>query len=163
MPDWKILILLALCLPAACRRDSPEAAAGAAPAARQAATDACIGRELLARAQENLATLAGMQGIEDAAIVSAESLPPGPMRASFEYAGVYHHHAVIRHAQFAYADSAQNHARTPADSARYAQRAAALQIAPPEAGTVEANVAQAYARDYTAIRNDEDHPCNWNV
>lgn len=128
-----------------------------------AVRDACISRELYARAEENHATLAELHGIEDPGIDPAEALPPGPMRAAYAYAQVYRDHAELRRASFAHVDSALNHVRSPADSTRHMQAAASL--APPRAepGTIEGNVADAYARDHLSLREDADHRCNWDI
>ncbi|CAN5768283.1 hypothetical protein BH20GEM3_BH20GEM3_09810 [soil metagenome] len=60
----------------------------------------------------------------------------------------------------AYVDSAINHARARGDSARYARSAVQYAPSPPESGTLEANVAGAFARDLAIVRADTTHPCN---
>ncbi|HEV2130532.1 MAG TPA: hypothetical protein VGR27_05495 [Longimicrobiaceae bacterium] len=160
---YRIVAALSLLLIAACT----EQGAGISPEVvrmREDATrDACISRELYTRAEESYTTLAELHGIEDPEVDPAEVLPPEAVRAAYTYAQVYHQHAELRRAAFAHVDSAFNHVRSAADSTRHIQAATNLAPRRPEAGTIEANVATAYARDHAAIRQDGDHRCNWDL
>ncbi len=160
---YRILAALALLLLTACTEEREGPSPEVVRMREDAARDACISRELYARAEESFTTLAELHGIEDPAVDPAEVLPPGAVRAAYLYAQVYRHHAELRRAAFAHLDSAFNHVRSPADSLRHLQAAANLAPPPPEPGTLEANVTTAYARDHTAIRQDADHRCNWDI
>lgn len=120
-----------------------------------AARGACIGRELLANAEESLEALRTFQ--------ADEAVELGFAGAAVEFARAYQAHAQLRAAELAYADSALNHARTSADSLRYEQTASAFLPRAPQAGTLEGNVAAAWLRDFATIGADEDHRCNWDL
>lgn len=112
---------------------------------REAARGACIGRQLLGRAEQNLNTLAPL-GTAGVAV----------------YARVYHEHAQLRASALAQADSAANYSPEPGDSARHAEAAARFAVRAPEAGSVEANAAAQYNREFAQMYADADHPCNWD-
>lgn len=115
---------------------------------RTAARTACIARELHQRAESNLETLA--------------SLPTGAAReATLRFQEGYARYAELVAFAAALRDSAASHSRTPADSARYIERATALRLRTPEPETLEANVRDAYRRDVDRLASDPDHPCNW--
>ncbi|HEX2092073.1 MAG TPA: hypothetical protein VHG28_06705 [Longimicrobiaceae bacterium] len=135
---------------AACARDREQE--GAREETRAAAArNACIGEELLIRARTNLASLD--------TLAAASGGPRGPMRAALEYARAYHDHARLRASFLAYTDSAVS-ARTPGDSTRYMQRAEGFRLGAPEAGTLEGNVAEEYARNFAGTLATPAHYCN---
>ncbi|HEV2149310.1 MAG TPA: hypothetical protein VGR37_18045 [Longimicrobiaceae bacterium] len=116
-----------------------------------ASRNACVAEELAIRARENLAsldTIAAMGGGVE-----------GPMRAAYTYAQVYRNLAELRHSSMAYVDSALG-APTPADSARYMQRAAQFSVRAPEPETVDANVAAEWRRNFATTRGNPEHYCN---
>ncbi|HEX7239839.1 MAG TPA: hypothetical protein VF263_06210 [Longimicrobiaceae bacterium] len=147
----RTLGLLALfpALLAGCARDKEEDAERR-ELRTAAARNACVAEELLIRARENLATMApsGQGGAAGSAL-----------RAAYEYAQVYGSHAQLRMGMMANMDSALS-ARTAADSARYMKRAEGFDLRPPEPGTLDANVANAYARDFAQARANPGHYCN---
>lgn len=162
MPKWKVVGTGVLLIISACRTEPAGVPPEVAQARFEAARDACISAEILSLAQENLSTLAQMHGLDDPG-ADPQDLPPGPASAAYQYARIYDHHAELRHAAYAHADSALNRSRTPADSARHTRILAGLAVSPPVPGSIEANVAAAYSQVHAAIQNDEDHPCNWDV
>jgi hypothetical protein len=137
----------------ACEATPPPPAAQT-ETARAAARDACISRELNMRADESVVALEEFETEALSAI--------GPAQAALEFARALQQHAMLRHAATAHADSALNHARTPADSTRYMQAAESFLPRSPDPGTLEHNVVAAWLRDYATIRADEDHRCNWD-
>jgi hypothetical protein len=147
---WLVLLPLAACDPRPLG-DPPEVVEARVDAAR----GACIGRELLAGAEESLDALRAFQ--------AEETVDLGITHAAMEFARAYHAHAQLRATELAYADSAVNHARSSADSLRYEQAASAFLPRAPEPGTLEGNVADAWLRDFTTIGADEDHRCNWDI
>jgi hypothetical protein len=149
-------VLLLASLAAGCERE-PRAAAPAerSPAQENAAREACIARTLATNAQESLDALQAFEGVEGPAL--------GTAGAVLQWARAYDQHAQLHHSALAHADSALNHARTPADSARYMQTGQAFLPRRPEAGTVEENIAAAWFRDFATIHENADHPCNWDV
>jgi HPt (histidine-containing phosphotransfer) domain-containing protein len=146
---------LLLLLLAACPR--PDAAPRVdAEEARAAARMACATSHLLARAQEDLETLAGAL---PEAPDGAATRTTGPA-AVLAFSRAYQQHAELSAARFAHVDSALNAARTLEDSARYDERARAFRISRPEQETLEGNVATAYQRNLEALLTDPEHPCN---
>jgi hypothetical protein len=139
-----VLLLLAACAP---ERGNPERQA----ARRATARDACVAEELLIDAREKLTVMQPLAG--------AEVDPRSPMGAARTYARTYHDYAQLRAGSLAYADSALS-AKTPADSARFAQFGAKYAVGPAAPGTVEANVAAEYARNFQAIASNPSHYCN---
>jgi hypothetical protein len=140
-------VLLGACDPRSVRAVDTEVAAARAEIAR----NACIAAALTQRAHDNLETLQSFVGDGF----------DGTPAAALQFARAYAHHAELRQAVAARVDSAVNHARSPADSARHADAAIRFIPAPPEPGTLEDNVATAYNRDFRTVRADEDHRCNW--
>lgn len=138
---------------AACARD-----AGESPERREArvaaARNACVAEELTIRARENLANL-------DTLAAAGGGVAAG-IRAVYEFAAVYRNFAENRSSALAYVDSATS-ARTPADSARYARRAAQFVVRPAEPGTVDGNVAEEWQRSFTRTRSNPQHYCNTSV
>lgn len=118
---------------------SPERTA----ARREAARSACVAEELVIRARETATEM--------------EQVAPGT--GPYAFAAAYRDYAELRFAAAAYADSASR-AETPADSARYAARAVDFTPGRPSRETLEANIAQAYARDGIEILANPVHPCN---
>jgi hypothetical protein len=112
---------------------------------RMAARQACIAQRLALRAEDELQTLQQMM------------VASGPL--GFQQA--YAQHADLRLSAYAQLDSALNHARSPEDSLRHMERAAAYEIRRPEPGSVEENVIVSYERNLAAVLGDADHPCNW--
>jgi multidrug efflux pump subunit AcrA (membrane-fusion protein) len=153
--------LLLLALLGACG-DQERVAAEAGITSRGPARAACITRLLAERARTDLAALdsvlPGRSSEDPVARIQLQAA-----RAAYEYARAYEQLAGLRASAAAYVDSAVNYSRTPADSARYAQLASGFRIRAPEPGTLEANVAEAYARSFVALANDEDHRCNWDT
>lgn len=143
-----LLLLLPLAAPA-CGRDGEDPMRRTARHA--AARDACIAEDLALTGREqvaNLDTLAARSG-------GAQ----GPMAGIYAYAQAYRDYAELRGQAFAYMDSALS-ARTPADSTRYAKKAETFMARPPAPRTVEANVAEEYAREFAARLNNPGHYCN---
>ncbi|MDP9349073.1 MAG: hypothetical protein M3P24_08030 [Gemmatimonadota bacterium] len=137
----RLLFLLPLFL-AACgaEREDPERREARLAAARAA----CIGEELLIGAREKLEVMEALAASGG-----------GP----YVYAKAYHDFAQLRAGELAYADSALS-ADTPADSARYAERAARFASSAPTPGTVERNVAEEYARSFQVVATTPAHYCN---
>ncbi len=153
--------LLALFLAAPLTACGDEGAAGTIPEAvvqqrTMAFRQACAAKEIEATAEENLALL------ESVTLSSGEEGLAATHSAATGFARGYHRHAELRYALFAMIDSAFNHARTPADSVRFEERANAFSVRSPSPGTVEANVMESYETDLVQILADADHPCNWN-
>lgn len=147
-------VLLALpALLAACGGD-----AGESPERREArvaaARNSCVAEELTIRARENLANL-------DTLAAASGGVAAG-MRAVYEYATVYRGFAENRSSALALVDSATS-ARTPADSTRYAQKAAQFVVRPAEPGTLEGNVAEEWQRSFNTARSNPAHFCNTSV
>lgn len=141
----RTLLVLAL-LVAGCDREpapSAEEIARRDVARRGTALEACIAEELALRARETVADL--------------ERFAPGT--GPYQFAAVYRDRAELRLLAAALADSAAN-AGSAADSARLARRSAEFAPPRPSGGTVEANVAESYARDAARIRSTPAHPCN---
>jgi hypothetical protein len=147
-------VLLALpALLAACGGDpgeSPERREARVAAAR----NACVAEELTVRARENQANL-------DTLAAASGGIGPG-MRAIYEYAVVYRNFAELRSSGLAYVDSAVS-ARTPADSTRYAQKAAQFVVRRAEPGTLDGNVAEEWQRSFNTARANPAHFCNTSV
>lgn len=157
MKRLPLLVLLVL-LPA-CDRGPGETPPEVQAERRQAARQACIAHELVRRAQDQFQTLQASLPQGDAGADAGWTAG----RAATEYARAYLQHAELRAAAYAQVDSAVNASRRQADSLRHAQAAERFAIRMPEAGTLEANVLQAYERDFVEIRSDADHPCNWDL
>lgn len=84
----------------------------------------------------------------------------GTAAAVQQYARAYSEFAELRATATAYVDSALNYAGEPEDSVRYVELANRYVPNPPEAGTLEANIARAHAHDLRVIAADTTHPCN---
>lgn len=139
--------LLLVFVVASCASDDDGPSAAQLEQQNAAARDACIAERLLLRAQDELQTLVDLQ--------------VGPAPLAFQQA--YTQHADLRHTSLALLDSAYNHARSPADSTRYADASRGYEIRLPEAGSVEDNVLRSYETNFFQILDDEDHPCNWQA
>jgi hypothetical protein len=151
-----IAVLFLAGLATGCEADPRQTApATRTPAQQSAALEACIAHTLAANAQESLEALQAFEGIDGPTIATAGAV--------FEWARAYDQHAQLHYAAFAHADSALNHARTSADSARYIQTGQAFLPRRPEPGTLEENVAAAWIRDFATIHENEDHRCHWDV
>lgn len=142
------LILLVPALLAACKPDEQEKKRTEARTA--AARDACVAEELAIRGRANQAALD---------TVAAGGGLASPVAAAYQFAQVYRAYADAMASAAAYTDSAVS-AKTPADSTRYVQKARGFLIGPAEPGTVEANVAVRYAREFQGTRSDPNHYCN---
>jgi hypothetical protein len=142
------LILTVLVTAAACREPGTDVSAEIASQRILAARHACVGEQLLDRAQDDLETLAA---VEEGGIASAV----------LAYQRAFTQHATLRNAVYSHLDSAVNHARTSADSLRHAEAANRLTILRPLPETVEANVLEQYNRRASEILADDGHPCNW--
>lgn len=124
---------------------------------------ACVSRELVAHAEDNRLSLDELAAGDTTGADPAQALSQRAARSAFEFARAYEHLATVRATRAAFMDSSLNHAATPADSSRYSALAAQSRLQPPGPGTVEANVTDAYMRDFAVLLNDSDHPCNWRV
>jgi hypothetical protein len=143
------LLPVLICVVTACGDSETEAAPEMSPAAVLAARHACVAEELARTAQEDLETIqAGF-----ASGVAPEGLTT--------FARAYLQHAQLRLVAYAQTDSALNQSRTPQDSARHERAASQMEIVPPAAGTLEANVITSYEQKARAMLADADHPCNW--
>lgn len=127
-------------------RETPEARERRQVIAREA----CIHDALASHGRATLREMERMLG----------ATGPGAGAAVMGYTRAYTDYAGLQATQMAYIDSAVNHARARGDSARYARSAIGYAPNPPESGTLEANVANAYARDLAIVRADTTHPCN---
>ena len=145
------LLPVLICLAAGCADDAEEAAAGSEMTEQQAlaARHACAAEELVKTAADDLATIE--QGF------SGGAAPEGLVA----FSRAFLQHAQLRYTAYAHQDSAANHSSTPEDSVRHTQTANSIQIIPPRAGTLEANVLNSYSEKASAILADADHPCNW--
>jgi hypothetical protein len=132
-------------------------------AEREAAfRQACAAQELALAADENLATiqtsLLTLDPKDPASAVSRAAT-----EAAIQYSTAYQGHAALQLGAYAHLDSAVNNATTTADSARYIERAGSFTIRNPEAGTLEANVINAYQADFLQLLEDPNHRCNWDT
>lgn len=151
------VLLLAL---GACERGADGPSPEAIAARRDATRRVCISTELLRKAEDQVETLQSAMGTDEG---PAGELMRRTGLAALQYVRAYHQHAELRAAAYARADSARNYSRSMEDSARHARAADQFQIRTPEAGTLEANVLQAYQSDFATLLNDADHPCNWEL
>jgi hypothetical protein len=148
MRSLAVPLIFTVVIAAACR----EPGGGVPPEVESqrilAARHACVGEQLLDRAQDDLETLESMGegGIASAAVV---------------YQRAFTQHATLRYTVYAHLDSAVNRARTSADSLRHVQTANQLTILRPQPETLEANVLEQYNRRASEILADDGHPCNW--
>jgi hypothetical protein len=135
-----------------------EGGPGESPERREArvaaARNACVAEELTIRARENLANLD--------TLAAASGGVAAAMQAVYEYASVYRNFAENRSSALAYVDSAVS-ARTPADSTRYAQKAAQFVVRRGEPGTLDGNVAEEWQRSFTTARANPAHFCNTSI
>ncbi len=135
-----------------------EGGSGESPERREArvaaARNACVAEELTIRARENLANLDTLAAAGGGAAVA--------MRAVYEFASVYRNFAENRSAALAYVDSAAS-ARTPADSTRYAGKAAQFVVRRGEPGTLDGNVAEEWQRSFATARANPAHYCNTSI
>jgi hypothetical protein len=156
--SWVVTLLL---LSAGCDAGGTETVPAEVREQRaDAARGACIATELLRRADANLDVLEetldatsdepGIAAITRQAAISA-----------FEFGRTYHQHAQLRAGRLAHLDSAYNHGQRSADSLRHVRAAEGFATRPPAPGTVEANVAESYQRDFATVYQNPDHPCNW--
>lgn len=129
---------------------------------RAAFRQACVAQELALRAEEDVATIESVLQSTDPSNPLAE-INRMASAAALEFARAYSAHAQIREVAYAYLDSAVNHARATADSARYLERATAVTVRVPQTGTVEENVITSYSANFAATLGDPDHRCNWDL
>ncbi|MEX2581834.1 MAG: hypothetical protein WD766_01045 [Gemmatimonadota bacterium] len=123
---------------------------------------ACAAQELERLAVEEMESLDAMLQSMDPDDPLGQITRRATMAAA-DFARAFERHAALRSGTYAHLDSAVNVATTTADSARYIERAAAFTITPPETGSVEANVFEAYLNRLDGILEDEDHRCNWDT
>jgi len=123
-------------------------------AARQLARqNSCIAAELALDAKERLASL-------DTALVTSEGTPMEQVtRAGHTFAAAYRQWADAMSRTADYADSAA-HARSPADSVRFARQSEQARPRSVPPGTVEGNAVASYNQDVTRALANPDHPCN---
>jgi hypothetical protein len=119
-------------------------------ARREAGLAACVAEELQIRARSDLANLEGL-------IADDEAGPLG--RAPHTFMRAYAVYADLRAHETAYVDSAYR-ADATRDSVRYMEAASTFRVNQPMQGTVEANVAERYRREFAAAWNNPAHPCN---
>lgn len=124
----------------------------------QSAREVCIATELLIEARSELETLDAVSDPGNDAD-PLRTLAAQAAGAAREYARAYRQYAELRAGATEYVDSALR-ADAPEDSARYARLGARFATGPATPGTVERNVAEAYASDAAAIRSNPAHPCN---
>lgn len=158
-----LLPLILLLVPlTACDRGPEPVPAEVARAREQSARAACAATELLRRASDDVAsleeTLASTSDTGRASVVTRQA-----GTAALVFARGYQQHSQLRADRIIQLDSAYNHSRGAADSARHVEAARRLAARVPDPGTLEANVASAYERDFTALFGDPDHPCNWDL
>jgi hypothetical protein len=123
---------------------------------------ACASRHILAEATGNEEMLEATVASADPASPEGQALI-STSNSVLDFARAYGQHANLRASVYAYLDSAVNHATTPADSVRYAERAGAFSTRQPLQGSLEENVIASYDRNIAAILANEDHPCNWDL
>lgn len=121
-------------------------------AEKATARNACIAQEVLNKARGDVESLDQMLPGGEAGLPSA----------AHAFARAFRDYAELRFRVYAYQDSAQT-ADTPADSARYAGRAAVIAPRPAAPETVESNVAREYSRGFQTIRSSREHFCNDEV
>jgi hypothetical protein len=153
---------IALLLATGCR----DAADGPIPAGvlaqREMVTrQACISRELLTRAEDDIETLEDTYLSADPDDPLAEVIRQASA-SGLEFMHAYFRHAELRATALAYIDSAVNHSATPADSIRYTNRSDAFTITVPREGTLEANAMLSYQQAFEELLLEPDHPCNWD-
>ena len=124
--------------------------------------EACAAQALAVSADESLATIQSTLLTLDPGDPTM-SVSRAATEAAMEYSVAYQNHAALRLGAFAHLDSAVNTASTTADSARYIERAGSFTIRNPDAGTLEANVSNAYQAAFIEVLGDPNHPCNWNT
>jgi hypothetical protein len=122
---------------------------------------ACVAGVLAERADDNVRTLVEALSSSDPADPIAQ-ITRRATESALDFARAYQRHAELRVGAYGYLDSAVNRSKTPADSARYADRASSFLIRIPAEGTVEANVMNSYQNDFLALLSDPNHPCNWD-
>jgi hypothetical protein len=157
-----IVPLALLALLSACGPGRPDAEPARTPEQEEASRRACIAAELARAAEDEVETLEASlpEGEPEDPV---ERLSQRAKLAALEFGRAYQQHTQLRLGAEAAVDSALNHARTPADSARQMERRTRFATRPPAAGTVEANVRNAYDRRFQELRSDEDHRCNWDL
>lgn len=155
------LVLLLAPLTACDRRPEP-VPADVARAREQSARAACTARELLRRVSDDIASLEETLASTDQTGPASE-LTRHAGAAALAFARAYQQHAQLRGGRIVQLDSAYNHSRGAADSTRHVESARRLAARAPELGTLEANVASAYERDFNTLFGDPDHPCNWDL
>ena len=158
-----VLLLLATAALVGCteggeRAETPETLNERRAAYRQA----CVAEALATQAADDIATIEGVLANIDTTNPLAE-VNRMASAAALEFARAYEAHANLRRSAYAYMDSAVSHSRTTADSARFLERASSFTIRSPGAGTVEENVLVSYQADFTAMLQNGDHPCNWDL
>ena len=158
VPKALLGILLAAPLAGCGGGDAPDTLPDAVLQQRTMAyRQACAAKEIEVTAEENLVIL------ESIVPESGDEGLASTRDAATGFARGYHRHAELRYALYAMVDSAVNHARTPADSVRFEERANSFTVRSPAAGTVEANAMESYDMEFRMILADADHPCNWNI
>lgn len=152
-----VALLALLSLSAGCERQAEPPPREVVLAREQAERGACAANELLQRASDDVESLQESWG----GTSEGPSLVAGA--AALEFARTHLQHAQLRTGRLAHLDSAYNHSRRAADSSRHVQVAHDLAPGQPEPGTLEANVRSSFDRQFRAIFEDPDHPCNWDL
>lgn len=129
---------------------------------RAAYRQACVAEALATQSADDIATIEDVLANIDTTNPLAE-VNRMASTAALEFARAYEAHASLRESAYAYMDSAANHSRTTADSARFLDRASSFTIRSPRPGSVEENVIVSYQADFTAMLQNGDHPCNWDL
>jgi hypothetical protein len=151
-----------LVLGTACEARQDDPTTERTPAAEEAARFSCIAAELVRVSDDEIDTIEATLPADIETSAEAQGLWRAQI-AALQFAQVLYDHAILRNAALAHADSALNRAASAADSARHMQTARRYSPAPPEPGTIEANVAVEYERRFGRLRADEDHRCNWDI
>lgn len=135
----------ALALAACGDREDPAKAARRATAHRAA----CVAEELAIQANSKVSALDTMR----------TRMPESFVAQVYPFARAYFDYAKLRERQAAWSDSALA-AASGQDSARFAAQAARTAPGRGRPGSIEANAADSYERDYVTAINNPDHPCN---
>jgi len=140
------LALGALLALAACGDREDPAKAAQRSAARRSL---CVAEELAIQANSKISSLDTLR----------TRMPESIVAQVYPFARAYYDYAKIRERQAVWTDSAAL-ATSPEDSTRFAARAASSSPGRGRPGSIEANAASSYDRDFVRAMNNPDHPCN---
>ncbi|HEX8675560.1 MAG TPA: hypothetical protein VF710_26950 [Longimicrobium sp.] len=136
-------LLLVLTL-AACGGENAEKVAQRTAAHRAA----CVAEELAIQANTKISSLDTLR-----------AQGPGFVNQVYPFSKAYFDYAKLRERHAALLDSAAA-AESPEDSVRFTGEAGRNAPRPGQPGSIEANAAESYERDYAAAISNPDHPCN---